>query len=100
MESIATLLREASQFKKELTQRKKSEAHAGVLKKLYVISEENRRLRMENLRLKSELGGASEPRESKGNDQRAAALERDNLSLRRQLAKMQEIVSSILCYRE
>ena len=42
-------------MKKDMVQYKKNEAHTGVLKKLYVVCEENRRLKMENLRLRSEL---------------------------------------------
>ena len=59
VEAIATLLREANQVKKDLLQFKKGEAQLGIMKKLYMTIEENRRLKMENLRLKSELSSHS-----------------------------------------
>jgi len=55
IENIALLLKEAGNFKKEISQFKKNDAQIGILKKLYTISEENRKLKMENLRLKAEI---------------------------------------------
>jgi hypothetical protein len=55
IEDLALLLKQANQLKREMGAFQKSEAQTAVLKKLYTVSDENRRLRMENLRLKSEL---------------------------------------------
>lgn len=99
VETIAALMKEADEMRRELERRRKTETHSATLKKLYLVREENRRLRAENARLRSQLSsGPTDTSQSqvvgKGREQlaEAVALKRENQALKQLLQGMREIV--------
>lgn len=58
IEDIAAMLKEGNKLKKEMFKHEKSETNTGIIRKLYAVSEENKKLKMENMKLKVEINAA------------------------------------------